>query len=701
MNGHLKDDEREEVVKYLVYLLRSPEFIEKHLIVEFFQRQCWTNDEDLSIIGMWLRNDNAWGKLKRKESIWVKQAVSITEFLAPALKDIAAMVARHWLCHRTWSAELPYQWLDVFLDHWAIGTAQNQIVDGTNSGSDIKDSDGKTTNIAIEEDLPQGVLSVSTRIVRAAEWAENIVGIPKDSLWYERLGNTYLHHGETDLSIKAFLNARELPECSWRICEGLADAYARNENPVLALQEMEVILAHLRGKQDRTATERDELVKNLVKAATWQRGNSIDAINKLREAMRLDEYDYHSHYELLDIFIRTGQESEALQLLSEMRTRSAREGSVTQLEAMLVDFSKWNNTLENFSVVLYPARHHDIFQTVLEIIERAIASARERKADQVLSDLLLCQGVALAWHSSEENSYESALARWTEGHLLGLESNMLYSAQLAAGYVFKYYFSQIRSKQLAAHEIENYMEKFKAMVESTNNPDVATELRLRLACLYRLLDQDNAMRNLLLKDMKNGFDLLSDDDPENDYMGYATIGKIMMSTGDDLNALSAWSLWGPDERRREYLPEGTRDGKEVDSQSNDTSPSENGIERFSPIHCDGHCSGWHFRWGDTFWMCKLCDDVAFNDECLDKLRKGTLARFVCSPDHDWLLIPSWADEYRATGKGRVRMGGELIDGKRVGGQIVPVEEWLDTVREKWGIDKPVLTAQTDSEKAKQ
>lgn len=704
--GRLKDVEREEVVKYLVYLLRSPEYIEKHLTMEFFQKQCWTNDDDLSIIGTWLRDTEAWGKLKRKETLWVKQAVSDDAFVAPALKDVAAMIARHWLCHRTWSAELPFQWLDNFLDRWASGIVQDQAVDGTYSGSDIKDPDRKTASTFSQQDLPQGVMSVPTRIVRAAEWAENVVKIPKDTLWYERLGNTYLHQGETDLSIKAFLSAKELPDYSWRASEGLANAYATNHNPTLALQEMEVVIAQLRGKQERTATEKDDLVKNLIKAATWQRGNSTDAINKLQEAMRLDEYDYHSHYEILEVFIRTGQEAEALQLLNEMRSRSTRDGSVTQLEAMLTDFSKWNYSLQYFSVVFYPARDHDVFQNVMDIIERAIVSAREtstkeREANYILADLLLCQGVAFVKYGSDENRHESALARWTESYTLGFESGLLNCAQKAASSAFNYHFSEVRSKLIDGIETESHVAKVEAMVDSTNRPEFTEGLRLLLGSLYRLVGKHDAAQKLLMNDLKTGLDLLSDDDPENDYMGYAAIAKILMRTGDDLNALSAWSLYGPYERRNEYIAQGTQDGMDVDSQSKASPLTENSIDKVSSRYCDGRCSGYKFRWGESVWMCKVCEDIDFNDECLEKLRKGTLAHFVCSPDHEWLLVPSWADEYRATGKGRVRMGGELIDGKRVGGQIVPVEEWLDTVREKWGINKPALDVQTDHDKPKQ
>ena len=51
--------------------------------------------------------------------------------------------------------------------------------------------------------------------------------------------------------------------------------------------------------------------------------------------------------------------------------------------------------------------------------------------------------------------------------------------------------------------------------------------------------------------MRNGMDYLVDEDPENDYMGYRAIADVLMHSGDDLNALSAWSLYGPTARRKE------------------------------------------------------------------------------------------------------------------------------------------------------
>jgi hypothetical protein len=74
--------------------------------------------------------------------------------------------------------------------------------------------------------------------------------------------------------------------------------------------------------------------------------------------------------------------------------------------------------------------------------------------------------------------------------------------------------------------------------------------------------------------------------------------------------------------------------------------------------------------------------------CYQKLKQDKLERFMCRPDHRWVHVPRWSDrEAVSIGKGRVRVRGELVDGERVGGEVVDIAQWLDEIRERWGIQK--------------
>ena len=552
--------EREEIVDGLVSLLQYPEYLEKHLTLEFLSDGSWLSDYELDAIHAWLLDSDARGKLDRKRRKWLTQVIIDDKPLV--LKDIATTIARQWLCNRYWVADAPFRWLNAFLDLRAKA-ARDRTAN--------EDPDAESYNEPTD-------MSIHACILRATEWVESELEITKDSLWYERVGDTYSCYGETEHSIEVFLKAKELLNDSWKVSESLANAYATNEKLDLALHEMESVLSHLRGKEELTADETNDLVQNLIQAAQWQVGNTTGSIEKLREAIGLDNNNYHSHYELLKVFIQTGQESEALKFLQDMDTNSAKDGNITQLEAMLVGFPQWDDPLICFEKVFHVVREQDMFQTVLKIMERALTSARETEANASLSDLLLCQGVALARYSSEEKRHEAALKHWTESYLLGFECGQDYTARSAARYAFNVYFSETRSDRDAARESETTLvERVEKLTSSTSSPYYAPGLRLRLGSYYSMLGRQEAAQKLLVNDMRNGMDLLADDDPENDWMGYSAIAEIAMHTGDDLNALSAWSLYGPYERRKEYNAKGSNEGTEAkiktteaDEGANDT-----------------------------------------------------------------------------------------------------------------------------------
>ena len=452
-----------------------------------------------------------------------------------------------------------------------------------------------------------------------------------------------------------------------------------------------------------------------------------------------------------------------------MNTNFAKNGKITQLEDMLKECLRETILLLRFECVFHVVREHPMLRSVLDYMEKALNCARETKANANLSNLHLCLGVALAEYSGEKK-HEATLRHWTQSYLLGFECGEEDTARAAAGHAFNVYFSDIRTNRNAARELETLVKDVEKLVKSTSSSYYTPGLRLRLDSYYATLGRQEAAQKLLLNDMKNEIDLLVDEDPENDYRKYRMIADVLMHTEDDPNALSAWSLYGPSERRKGYNAKNIDEGEdaksktsEADGRAKDTNeaemaerkatdanqeaqdPGENigakesqkgeetqdryadaemeGMKEYretkyaeeyaeesaerstqseapSPkpgsssngddvdfyISCNGRCNK-PLTWASSIWKCKVCDNVDFEDECLERLKKGTLTRIVCSPDHDWLYVPSWVDEYRATGMSRVRIGGELTNGQRSGDRIVSVEEWLDTIRKKWNIEK--------------
>ncbi|KAL9102531.1 MAG: hypothetical protein Q9163_002340 [Psora crenata] len=664
LRGDVKKDlltstERADIVGELVSLLQSADYVDKRLSKDFFIDTWWLEEPDIEAIQAWLGDPHT-ATLNRKELSWVKQVLSGQPVLA--LKDVAVMVARHWLLHSKWPAEQPFQWLDAFLDELAKEQVQGQNKSNVqNNGNSDKSSVQEGVDESANPAPAEEAMSFRDSIKRASEWTEKEANITKNSWWYERIGMTYLSLRELNPAIEAFLFAKKHPDSSWTLSESLAEAYDQNSEKALAVQEMEDLLSRHRAKKKMTIKEEDDFGKALVKTAKLQAElKQIDlAMDYLQEAVRLNENNFESRYELLKLFLDTEKESEALKLLGDMEKQSDKD-DLNKLESMFLAFSERD---QYFETIVNATKHHDIYQVICRTLQTTLKHAEDTDAKSKHIDLLLWYGKILARYSTEKERKEHALEQWRKCWKLGAESKkwpVWYRAFSAARYIFNHHFSMMRSTGSAGISLESLIEILTGLIDGMKEPIAQESLRMSLGRLHTLLGEQDVAQKLLTNAMNDGLLYLSDEDSQNDFMGYETMANVFMHAGDDLNALSALSLCGPTERYHENYTLG--------------------------IWCDG-CHK-ELRFPDTIWFCKLCDDVAFDDECLEKLKLGTLEPFVCGANHEWLRGPSWNEEFKATGKECVRVGGELRNGKRVGGEVIKIEEWLDVVREKWGIEKP-------------
>ncbi|KAI9654642.1 MAG: hypothetical protein M1821_005849 [Bathelium mastoideum] len=706
-------EEKIEIVDDLISVLQSPDRIDRDLSDEYLESRAW---HDVDVFHAWLTDSEATKTLKRRDRDWLSSVVSGNRMLI--LETIATMIARHWLCRTTWSPGDVYEWINEFLDRAQANDNQPQgpengrSGEATNNSSEIfrgvktedAESDSSRKSSGEKESL-----NPTERIQRALKWAEQKLDIAgKNSLWYERVGGTYLSAGNYDLSKESFLKAKSLPNPSWRTFEGLAKAHAESDK-VLAFHEMEIALATLGAKLELTKDERASLVGNLRTTAAWHcdLGNNVDAIHKLREAIKFDSRDYQSHDELLRLYLRTEAQPEALDFLKHLNNQPGSVDGLTELASMFLEFSSWYRPLDFFTAIFEAVQNDDWSSVVLDTLENTLQVLQKRKANDDFVNLLLCHGVALARYGTVQKGLETAVLQWTECYKAGLKSadrNAAESGRQAVEFIFNYHFTNARAALDAKDEFQMHSARLEDLVNDINtlfkdnsfgsflNVD---GLRFPHSSFCRLAGDKEKAKTLLLDQMKSGLDLLSDDDPENDSWGYSRVANVLAHAGDDLNALSAWSLMGPSER---YTKEGGATKEHSASEAGEPPANagnhsdgllarEHAEAEFSGHSCDGQCEAF-LTWSASLWFCKVCRDVQFEDSCFTKLQNGTLARFVCSADHEFIRVPSWRDEFRATGKDHVRVGGEFINGQRVGGEIVHVDTWLDSIREQWSIEKP-------------
>lgn len=543
-------------------------------------------------------------------------------------------------------------------------------------------------------------------IEAVAEWVKHDLGFSTEdnALWYERLGLTYLHRLENpqendspestttmhEAGKNAFIIAKQATGSSSRLSQSLARIHAIGKNFEDAVSEVDLASNELRSIEGRDEQQQSRFVQSLLDSSKWrtQLGRMEEAVHILEEVIKETPDTFQGRYELFKLFYDARQVSDAIDFIKTMNNQT-REGSIlTELAQFVLYICSLEDPQTIFEEILTITHGTEAFALVLDTLDVAHKSLHSTEPIDSVSDeivaLSLCYGVALARYDTSENHIELALPYLKQSIQFGFEQSenkRNKAAYLAARCFFNCAFSEAHIPRDVAAEALDHKSEIRAVLhDACEHSSYGSEVRLMLASFYRLSQQYEDAERLLKTDVQCAFGLLSDDDPENDYQGYTMLGVVLNHTGDELNALSAFSLRGPLERYKDMH------SPVVEDNDGDCGYS-----------CDGKCDNL-LTWSSRVWFCKVCDDVQFCTPCLTKLREGSLIRPVCSQDHEWLLVPSWKSEFEATGKDKVRMGGtlspangQLQDGNRSGGEIVPIEQWLDTIREKWGLKKPSET----------
>jgi len=628
-------------------------------------------------------------------------------------------------------------------------------IGSSDEGSDEGDEDypfkfpvGK----AILDQAPS--LLVMPQISRAADWVEEELKISsKDSLWYERLGYTYLDNYCFNGAISAFKKAKELPDRHLGCLRGLAVAYGKMRDLELAIETIGFVIAELRAQcknEGASADDKDDLAEALRLQAGWYLDTTppnLDiAVSLYREVVAIDPNDHDSKWKLFKALADSDHPTDAFELLQASSIQPAdKAGDLDPLSEMLLNLNIEGLGdvvhIETFDLLVSLTASGPLSKLIMEGLERCVDLVYNRDNGADLVRLLLFQGVAMFRYNLGKPEQKGAAALWRKCCSMGLKEMAstgegFNALSIAIARLCVYYDALARRGGQDAQELLFELQQFYS--EAQKDWWLARVVRCTIAAYYLTSGSTEKARDILRSEMADGLSMLSDDDPENDHLGYRGIGIAAIHAGDDLNALSAWSLLLPndvdeddEDGEEEEAEDEDKDGgesadgedeeglehpeAEVTDDSSSTSsnsspvstaksPPTNDVTVEEPelkltvtpyedrkvnpvVRCDGGC-GMVWTYADDFYICKTCADIEFDFKCLEKLRAGTLKRVACSRDHDFLHLPPFSkEEYQKVGKGNVRVGGTLVDGTRQGGEIIPIADWLQSLRDEWDIPK--------------
>ncbi|TGO42349.1 hypothetical protein BHYA_0009g00280 [Botrytis hyacinthi] len=697
--GKIEGHTIQVVAKRLVDLLSDVEAIEKFWHTTENMHEYWWDPESVKIIRDFIKDENIIVQLEPRERRWVKEHTRAEE-KADFYRPITLMVAKKWLRDpsRTCNPYQAYKWVDSFVDMEILNA---DCINDT----EIDDSRSESTTevkLNTEED-PE-----CRKILSRATWARKALNMGEDSLWYERIGQTFFQAGKFKKAIEYFDKAKSLPSCHWTVHEFQALSYASLSEltdkfwmncassemglAITALKSMQIekkLLQDMRGDPPAENVNLSEaLVRTLTKFASWQKkvGKIDRAIARYKEILEINPQEHRIRSGLVEILCNEGKDDEASSVIFELKDwilDSQQQPDIRMFSEFLLDIAKNLDDSDpihsqnHLDFVINLARSNTVWsELVLEALVRAATSA-ENELDRAV--LLVYQGLLIAGNNETNvEQFQRALMLWNDcRRVLNLSSNQSsthkWHLAIVKYQIMAHFQLAIKTRQNNPHLLNEQQLIYALEAERNDSPIehtwlwralLGTFITPLLASYYSQFKDFAKARNLLRDDMVAGISILEDDDPVNDVIGFRSLAWVFAHTGDDQNALSVWSLVRPTEddgdSEEEHSFEGTRNG---------------------PINlsCGGAC-GKQWTYADDFYVCKTCDEGTFCSNCLEELKRNRLARWNCRPEHSWLHVPPWNDEDVA-GEGMVRVMDESNSPKEV-----KISDWIKDLKRIWEIE---------------
>ncbi|EXJ54057.1 hypothetical protein A1O7_09394 [Cladophialophora yegresii CBS 114405] len=741
----LEATQRRNIAKSLVDLLADVEGIERFWSAENVVSWDWLEPKNAAVVENWLTDSNTVTALQPRERRWVRNHTASTEGKGGVFKPITLMVARRWLRDRTWWASSAFMWIHKYL--LLVGSIPHTrdvdiLTSRQQNSNEVQEADAVYVKATIEpqetvegtsgpESIAAPERSLEEDVFDAAAWVQQALSLNDanlDALWYERIAETFAQNYEPAAAKQQCEKAKDLGG-GWSVDEIWAvavenmsqdegDLVRKEELRTLACSRLETVVEHLRSSFQTPEAEddaRQSLVRNLVRLADWQAElKCLDrAFTLYEEALAMDQGNHFTRGVLLKAIYAEQREEEARNMLARMVNQKESSSNLDLFAAFLLYLAVNQNTsfsLDPLTIIIFLGQPDKAFNShVLKAIETAIADIRGSNAITE-GVLLLYQGVCLARGTSEESHIQQAIRCWDDCQSLYIPSSydLETTREMAARFVAQHFFHQARNPEISPEEREQNFRQLLRVNRPASLWPSSFQPTSYLASYYVLQGQVEEARKLFREDMIAALVILSDHDPDNDVFGYKTMANILMHTGDDLNALSAWSLLGPDDvfkipdqeadanrgsdstKPQELEGFGDAEGVEVEASCIDEDAViKDAGDRNGPISysCDGFCE--HNWWyANDLYVCRYCPDTQFTEDCVQKLKANKLERYICDPGHSWLHVPKWSDQDALeVGQGKVRAHGQLVDGKRVGGDIVEIQQWLNEIRGIWRLPK--------------
>jgi tetratricopeptide (TPR) repeat protein len=464
-----------------------------------------------------------------------------------------------------------------------------------------------------------------------------------------------------------------------------------------ALFHCNMVLDHIKqGKPVFSGQEPDAQIDEYFQwKASWLRKLSRyeEACAIYNELLLKDPTDDQIRLELIYTFCEAQTYGNVVEMLQELQKEVDEETKRTTL-------SRFFRTHGND-----PKYHHTIVQAfkqtgnVSEIKSHYRAAVEDFKLEKTKDwatnetrwNISYHFGVVLYTHANATSEKSEAVEVWEQILAkVAAEHRYMEPVMLSAKRLARLYIAKAIEAGSGSAMADEMLTKVRAFAPASNGEDGKdedakgmglshAEVRALVGRFYSAVGDIEKAKDEIRPSVDVGIKLLSDEDPENDWQGYAKLADALMHFQDDANAIAAWSLVQPTEGlpitvattesnslsasnagfTNEDLRTDTANGAVVEPSSQSAAKTEesNGADSddsasFKPpplrrantsrttrsmqgpisYSCDGRC-GKRWTYSDDIYVCRECVDVQFDAGCIEKLLQGNIGRDICDPNH--------------------------------------------------------------------
>ncbi|CAG8426824.1 unnamed protein product [Penicillium salamii] len=617
------------------------------------------SDEYAEVSLKWLQDSAVTKNLSDEESKWVKSLSSKSEPDADIMEHIARSVAQAWL--QLGAYDVAESFAAV---HGYITKIENR------KNPDIK----RSTEDPKAEEID------ACQILEAAEWARKKLGL--ESFSYEEnrnLARTLREYSKHDEATERFKLTSSLDKYNWFSQWGLATCYANQKEYALAIETVQDAINTIRcGDVTEDYETLPELDRDLAK---WneEAGDSATAFAIYEKVIRENPDDYEAALDMMLLFHKDKHYEGLLGFLESLKSSTDER---TGLDRRTTAFHVHYANEEYHSALFALVSDGKAFDAIYQSYDMAIIAARERLAEgrekgdtdeeNISSACLavLMHNFALLCYQNGADDLERrefAIDQWVrilQIHEISDVSYLTVTKSYVRPKLANVCFKEALRDPASGMPYLEQLEQLAALT-ATDGEGIGqsgTYPSELLAWYHATQGDDQKSKDAVRTHVKRNIDILSDDDPLNDWRGYRGLARYFMCAGQDADALAAWSLIVP------------LDDTEVKS---DPLESPSALKRKGPLNdvCDGDCET-EWEYADDIYVCRECDYLEFDLGCLNKLRDGKLDSHICGKDHKMLHVPSFDPvRHEEIGEGNVMVGEEVLS----------VNDWLQRIKEQWGI----------------